>query len=399
MKKITLLLLLSMVTFLSNAQLSNGDFATDASGWSAQNSSTISFAGSEGQPAGSLFVESASSTTSGAKADGFSVTNAGDYIVKFDVKGVDGNKVQAQIWQSGPGTTTGLTYTLSGTEWQQVSTTMKGVLNSTNVSVRIISKTADADFYIDNVTFEEATTEDAYVSNGDFENGLTDWSQNTTTDSSIGIVTGNGGGTGAALTFSQDQTAVTYFDNAVYDFGKDISTDNIEITFDAKSTNAAVEYQAVFKLLDNQDNNLGSLSSGTTTVAADGGWHSVSFNKPNTIIPFSKIQVRIKIKSGAVTNDVVTIDNVTSNFSYETLGLSDGPRQDLKVDVYPNPVNDVLHISKDVALVELHNVLGQKIKSYSNANSIDTSNLRSGSYIVKLISEDGLSASKRIFKQ
>ena len=125
----------------------------------------------------------------------------------------------------------------------------------------------------------------------------------------------------------------------------------------------------------------------------------MSFNKPNTIIPFSKIQVRIKIKSGAVTNDVVAIDNVTSNFSYETLSLSDGQRQDLKVEVYPNPVNDVLYISKDIALVELYNVLGQKIKSYSNANSIDTSNLRSGSYIVKLISEDGLSASKRIFKQ
>ena len=398
MKKIALLLFF-MVAFISNAQLSNGDFTSDANGWTAQNSSTISFSGVEGQPAGSLFVESASSTTSGAKANSFSVTNAGDYIVKFDVKGADKSKVQAQVWQSGPGTTTGLTYTLSGTDWQQVSTTIKGVLNTTNVSLRIISKTADADFYIDNVIFEEATTETTYVSNGDFENGLTDWTHNTTTDSGIGTVTGNGGGTVAALTFSQDQTAVTYFDNAVYDFGKDISTDNIEITFDAKSTNAAVEYQAVFKLFDDEDNNLGSLSTGTTTVAADGGWHSVYFNKPNTIIPFSKIQVRIKIKSGAVMNDVVAIDNVVSNLSYITLGLVEGPKQDLKVDVYPNPVNNILHISKEVAFVELYNILGQKTQSYSNTNSIDTSNLKSGSYIVKLISADGLSASKRVFKK
>jgi large repetitive protein len=60
---------------------------------------------------------------------------------------------------------------------------------------------------------------------------------------------------------------------------------------------------------------------------------------------------------------------------------------------HPNPINDILNLSSDkpISLVKIINLLGQELYSeYINKNEvqIDLSNFSSGSYLVKIISED-----------
>ena len=409
MKKITLIF--TLISALGFAQVTNGTFDSDISGWTTQGSPTSlvhESAEGDGLPLGAMKLV-ASGTSSGAKTSPNAAPgNTGVYILKFRVKGEIGTKIQGAVYQGS--LISGDNYTLETADWEDYSYTFHNIDGATNLNVRIIGKTDTKTFYIDNVTFEEATLYDNYVLNGDFETGggsTTNWIHTNDSQSSMGTITGTDGagadtGTAAALTFSASQTGTsdaTYFDNDIYDLGEDRTTELFTITFDAKTTGAGAEYQAVFKLYDAADGVIGSLSTGVTTIAADGAWHPIEFNKANNLGAFRKIQVRIKIRDGANSSEVVAIDNVVSSFVDPVAGIFNKPKQDLQVSVYPNPVNDVLRISKDVATVEVFNILGQRIISASNVNSIDTSSLENGSYIVKLTSDEGLTASKRIFKK
>lgn len=70
------------------------------------------------------------------------------------------------------------------------------------------------------------------------------------------------------------------------------------------------------------------------------------------------------------------------------------------VQVYPNPVANVLHIqtSKVVSSVELYTISGRLLTKQNNANSIDVSDLASGMYLLKVTS-DGQSISQKIIKK
>jgi len=69
------------------------------------------------------------------------------------------------------------------------------------------------------------------------------------------------------------------------------------------------------------------------------------------------------------------------------------------IDVYPNPVKDILNIASKTELikVEIYSLLGHKIKELrSGLNSIKTSNLSRGIYIVKIYSENNCTTLKMI---
>lgn len=75
----------------------------------------------------------------------------------------------------------------------------------------------------------------------------------------------------------------------------------------------------------------------------------------------------------------------------------------LKLSLYPNPVSDVLHVaasnSSVVNKVMVFNLLGQLVKSeQNNVKNIDVSNLRSGSYLVKIHTDNGVFDQKIIKK-
>jgi hypothetical protein len=80
----------------------------------------------------------------------------------------------------------------------------------------------------------------------------------------------------------------------------------------------------------------------------------------------------------------------TSTFDFSTLSVEDKQLENLTV--YPNPVNDILHIRSGEATiekVEIYNLNGQLVKAKSNQiETINMSNLQSGMYLLKLYSND-----------
>ncbi len=71
--------------------------------------------------------------------------------------------------------------------------------------------------------------------------------------------------------------------------------------------------------------------------------------------------------------------------------------------IYPNPVNDILNIKTDseIKSIEIYNILGQRVLVVINAEktkSIDVSNLKSGSYFIKVKSANGNQVAKFIKK-
>jgi hypothetical protein len=87
--------------------------------------------------------------------------------------------------------------------------------------------------------------------------------------------------------------------------------------------------------------------------------------------------------------------------SFTTLGLGENT-QAPKLTLYPNPVTNSLHLSSSDHKIEniaIYSTTGALVKSVTNEiESIDVSNLNSGSYIVKVTTEQG-SFTQKIIKK
>lgn len=73
------------------------------------------------------------------------------------------------------------------------------------------------------------------------------------------------------------------------------------------------------------------------------------------------------------------------------------------LNIYPLPTNDVLNIEykSEITAIEVYNLLGQKVLSQNNDGAtikLDTSSLKAGAYILKLVA-DGASHAASIIKQ
>jgi len=82
-----------------------------------------------------------------------------------------------------------------------------------------------------------------------------------------------------------------------------------------------------------------------------------------------------------------------------TLGVDDDEILAQSTLLYPNPVSDILTIHSDIPLikVEFYSILGQKVKEInSDFNSIQTYDLSSGIYLVRMYSEKGTVVRKLI---
>lgn len=123
------------------------------------------------------------------------------------------------------------------------------------------------------------------------------------------------------------------------------------------------------------------------------------------------------VNSPAAVNGVITIQSVsagshkitkgdTANLfyiktSFPTLGLGDSV-EIKKLSLYPNPVSDQLYISSEDQKVEnvaVYNLSGTLVKNVSNeVDSIDVSNLATGSYLIRVATDQGITTKKIIKK-
>ena len=72
------------------------------------------------------------------------------------------------------------------------------------------------------------------------------------------------------------------------------------------------------------------------------------------------------------------------------------------IDLYPNPTKNSFVISADATQVEIYNITGQLIKSFSNVISnqqLDITNLETGMYLIKITDVNGTSQSKKLIKE
>lgn len=98
-------------------------------------------------------------------------------------------------------------------------------------------------------------------------------------------------------------------------------------------------------------------------------------------------------------NYVLSDDDISSLYTNNTLGSSDFAQDNLKVALYPNPVNDVLNIETDTEIksVEVYSLQGQKIKT-ALSKQVNVSDLSAGIYMIRIEDTNNAIETKRIVK-
>lgn len=64
--------------------------------------------------------------------------------------------------------------------------------------------------------------------------------------------------------------------------------------------------------------------------------------------------------------------------------------------LYPNPATDIIHFNENMRSVALYALQGQLVLRAENINKLDVSNINSGLYLIKAVSDDGKSVSAKI---
>jgi hypothetical protein len=120
-----------------------------------------------------------------------------------------------------------------------------------------------------------------------------------------------------------------------------------------------------------------------------GTWYNLMDNSPLTVTSTSAV---INIPSGGFRiygNQPAILKN--ENFNFDTSFI-----------LYPNPVNESFALSIDTKRIEIYNVTGQLVKSFTNKfsdESVSVSDLQKGIYLVKVIDINNNQATKKFIKQ
>lgn len=116
------------------------------------------------------------------------------------------------------------------------------------------------------------------------------------------------------------------------------------------------------------------------------GWNLANFGGQTIYIAFHNISV--------AGGDAILFDDI-----YVGTGVGIEDVDNVNVSVYPNPANDVLNIEGEgIQEVELMDVNGRTVMTTANAGSLNISNLASGIYVVRVITNNGISTQKIVKK-
>ena len=98
-------------------------------------------------------------------------------------------------------------------------------------------------------------------------------------------------------------------------------------------------------------------------------------------------------------NDPVSFKAVTASSADATLTVEDIYPLDSRISVYPNPTaNRIYILGENVLQAELFDLRGRKVKA-TNQVQIDLSDITSGSFILKVTTDNNKSKSFKIIKQ
>lgn len=269
---------------------------------------------------------------------------------------------------------------------------------------------AGVEINVSEIVFHEVSYS-GYVQNPAFENELAAWSLDTATATEFYIAEGEGVGGSKAAEIAFDGTLsngdIKLENSFTYEFETDIpETYTLALDYYHKATGTAAEVQVCFKL--NYSDGIGGTKTFYQGWVSPGATYAVSSSNrllddgdiaDNT---YKSVTVFFRAKGGdnttiAYLDDIVT--NIKDENGDEILSIPFKIIEKPEVTLYPNPVNNVLNFTENIEKVELYNVLGQKVISKTNTNSIDVSNIEKGAYIVRIIDQNGASISQRILKK
>ena len=98
-------------------------------------------------------------------------------------------------------------------------------------------------------------------------------------------------------------------------------------------------------------------------------------------------------------NDPVSFKAVTASSADATLAIEDISPLDSRISVYPNPTANRIYIQgENVLKAELFDLRGRKVKA-TNQKQIDLSDITSGSFILKVTTDNNNTKSFKIIKQ
>ncbi|HAT80628.1 MAG TPA: hypothetical protein DCS17_04285 [Flavobacterium sp.] len=108
----------------------------------------------------------------------------------------------------------------------------------------------------------------------------------------------------------------------------------------------------------------------------------------------------IEVDDLKIYNYALSQTDITSLYTNNTLSSSEFAKNNLKIALYPNPVNDVLNIESETEIksVEIFNLLGQKVKT-SSSKQVNVFDLATGTYMVRIQDKNNGVATKKIVKQ
>jgi len=98
-------------------------------------------------------------------------------------------------------------------------------------------------------------------------------------------------------------------------------------------------------------------------------------------------------------NDPVSFKAVTASSSDATLTVEDIYPLDSRISVYPNPTANRIYIQgENITKAELFDLRGRKVKA-TNQKQIDLSDITSGSFILKVTTDNNYTKSFKIIKE
>lgn len=126
----------------------------------------------------------------------------------------------------------------------------------------------------------------------------------------------------------------------------------------------------------------------------DNNWRNFSYN----LDAYSKKTVRIGIHCITQEASALLVDDVKITTS-ETLEVSNDA-DEVRITIYPNPANDILTLESKNAIrsIDIYDATGRLLKK-SNNKIINTSDLNSGNYLVKILFENGKDIIQQIIKK
>ena len=200
--------------------------------------------------------------------------------------------------------------------------------------------------------------------------------------------------------------------NTTYPFNGN-NTDPIEVTvsFWAKTTDAdpvsrnpngdmrlLIKDTGSLDYASEQQTDKGFVDKTYRVLLTTGTWAYIT--KTFTFPSAADYNLSLFLEFGKV-DGVTQIDGITTSVTGgATLSTQEIAKDGSSVFIYPNPAMDVLNYkSERVKYIEVYNSLGQKLKEEKADGSVDTSVFAKGSYILKLLGENGAVSTKKFIKE